>query len=132
MLEYTSPQELVGTEIDAATLPRFPKYRRFLKKMIVIVDNEYDTSEGSNLRILHRSHYTWAHAAYGERCWLRPLIPVWKTFGHSIDSYSDVSQRLYKPTYHQRSRPQPLLIRWAGFCEYQANIVPCVIDTASY
>ena len=118
MLEYTSPQELVGTEIDSATLLPFSEIQAIFKKMIVIVDNEYDTSEEGVTCEYYIDHITLGLMRLTEKDVGSQglLIPVWDFFGHSIDSYGLTRGASgYISLLTINAIDGSIIDRWAGF-----------------
>ncbi|MEG1884402.1 MAG: DUF6034 family protein [Clostridia bacterium] len=89
MFEYCSPHELMGIELEGATLLPFSSIQAIFEKMIVIVDNEYDTSEEEWTCEYFIDHVTLGLMRLTERDVGSQglLIPVWDFFGRSIDSY---------------------------------------------
>ena len=89
MFEYSSPQEVVGMEAPAATLLPFSAIQAIFEKMIVIVDNEYDTSDEGVTCEYYIDHIVLGLMRLTEKDVGSQglLIPVWDFFGHSVDSY---------------------------------------------
>ena len=89
MLEYNSPQNVEEIEIPDATLLPFSAVQDIFEKMIVIVDNEYDTSEEGVTCEYYIDHITLGLMRLTEKDVGSQglLIPVWDFFGYSIDSY---------------------------------------------
>lgn len=91
MFEYRSPHELTDTDIEAedAMLLPFSSIQAIFEKMIVIVDNEYDTSEEEWTCEYFIDHVTLGLMRLTERNVGSQglLVPVWDFFGHSVDSY---------------------------------------------
>lgn len=89
MFEYNSPQIVEETEVAAATLLPFSEIQAIFEKMIVIVDNEYDTSDEGVTCEYYIDHITLGLMRLTEKDVGSQglIIPVWDFFGHSVDSY---------------------------------------------
>jgi len=89
MFEYNSPQTVEGTEVAAATLLPFSEIQAIFEKMIVIVDNDYDTSDEGVTCEYYIDHITLGLMRLTEKDVGSQglIIPVWDFFGYSVDSY---------------------------------------------
>lgn len=89
MFEYNSPQTVGETEVVAATLLPFSEIQAIFEKMIVIVDNEYDTSDEGVTCEYFIDHITLGLMRLTEKDVGSQglIIPVWDFFGYSVNSY---------------------------------------------
>ena len=118
MVEYNSPQNVEEIEVPAATLLPFSAVQAIFEKMIVIVDNEYDTSEEGVTCEYYIDHITLGFMRLTEKDVGSQglLIPVWDFFGRSIDSYGIARGTSgYISLLTINAIDGSIIDRWAGF-----------------
>lgn len=118
MFEYNSPQTVEGTEVAASTLLPFSEIQAIFEKMIVIVDNEYDTSDEGVTCEYYIDHITLGLMRLTEKDVGSQglIIPVWDFFGHSVDSYGIMRGTSgYISLLTINAIDGSIIDRWAGY-----------------